>query len=95
VLRNCVRPPGTLISPAEFCLHCLQVRFFGKFLGTHADYYVFETSLKTPPEEPEQQLGKGKSTAQHISAVQHVSATTRLSNVSTTAQLCSQHTCRA
>jgi hypothetical protein len=39
---------------------CLQVRFFGKFLGTHADYYVFETSLKTPPEGPELQLGKSK-----------------------------------
>jgi hypothetical protein len=37
---------------------CLQVRFFGKFFGTHADYYVFETTLKSPPEEPEQQLGK-------------------------------------
>lgn len=29
----------------------VQVRFFGKFFGTHADYYVFETTLKTPPEE--------------------------------------------
>jgi hypothetical protein len=37
---------------------CLQVRFFGKFFGTHADYYVFETTLKSPPEEPEQQLGE-------------------------------------
>lgn len=35
-----------------------QVRFFGKFLGTHADYYVFETTLKSAPEEPEQQLGE-------------------------------------
>lgn len=26
--------------------------FFGKFLGTHADYYVFETTLQAPPEEP-------------------------------------------
>jgi hypothetical protein len=34
------------------------VRFFGKFFGTHADYYVFETTLKSPPEEPEQQLGE-------------------------------------
>lgn len=34
------------------------VRFFGKFLGTHADYYVFETTLQIPPEEPEQTLGK-------------------------------------
>lgn len=34
------------------------MRFFGKFLGTHADYYVFETTLKSPPEEPEQQLGE-------------------------------------
>ena len=36
----------------------MQVRFFGKFFGTHADYYVFETTLKTPPEEPEQQHGE-------------------------------------
>eukprot|EP00775_Hariotina_reticulata_P011489 gene11489-11632_t len=35
------------------------VRFFGKFLGTHADYYVFETTLKSPPEEPEQKLSNG------------------------------------
>lgn len=35
------------------------VRFFGKFLGTHADYYVCETTLKSPPDEPEQQLGEG------------------------------------
>lgn len=27
--------------------------FFGKFLGTHADYYVFETTLQSPPAEPE------------------------------------------
>lgn len=46
-------PPGASI----FCL-VAQVRFFGKFLGTHADYYVFETTLKSPPEEPEQQLGE-------------------------------------
>jgi hypothetical protein len=39
-------------------LFLLQVRFFGKFLGTHADYYVFETTLKSPPEEPEQQPGE-------------------------------------
>lgn len=58
------------------------MRFFGKFLGTHADYYVFETSLKTPPEEPELQLGKGQRTAQHSSAAQHVSAATRPSTVS-------------
>ncbi|WIA22916.1 hypothetical protein OEZ86_009852 [Tetradesmus obliquus] len=36
------------------------VRFFGKFFGTHADYYVFETTLKTPPEEPEQQPGEAE-----------------------------------
>jgi hypothetical protein len=36
------------------------VRFFGKFLGTHADYYVFETTLQTPPEIPEQTLGEFK-----------------------------------
>lgn len=36
----------------------VQVRFFGKFLGTHADYFVYETTLKSPPEEPEQQLGE-------------------------------------
>jgi radial spoke head protein 4/6 len=28
-------------------------RFFGKFFGLHADYYVFETTLKDPPEMPE------------------------------------------
>jgi hypothetical protein len=39
------------------------VRFFGKFFGTHADYYVFETTLKSPPEEPEQQLGEEHSSS--------------------------------
>ncbi|PNH08597.1 Flagellar radial spoke protein 4, partial [Tetrabaena socialis] len=29
------------------------VRFFGKFFGTQADYYVFETTLKDYPEMPE------------------------------------------
>jgi hypothetical protein len=29
------------------------VRFFGKFFGLHADYYVFETTLKDSPEVPE------------------------------------------
>ncbi|MEW5317505.1 MAG: hypothetical protein WDW38_008794 [Sanguina aurantia] len=29
-----------------------KVRFFGKIFGTHADYYVFETTLKDPPEAP-------------------------------------------
>ena len=29
------------------------VRFFGKFFGLHADYYVFETTLKEPSEIPE------------------------------------------
>ncbi|KAK9828684.1 hypothetical protein WJX72_001516 [[Myrmecia] bisecta] len=33
------------------------VRFFGKVLGTHADYYVFETTLKEPVEEEEEALG--------------------------------------
>jgi radial spoke head protein 4A len=33
-------------------------RFFGKVLGTCADYYVFETTLQSPPEEPEQPLGE-------------------------------------
>lgn len=28
------------------------VRFFGKFFGLYADYYVFETTLKEAPEEP-------------------------------------------
>lgn len=32
-------------------------RFFGKFLGTHGDYFVFETTLQNPPAEPEAQLG--------------------------------------
>jgi hypothetical protein len=30
-----------------------RVRFFGKFFGLHADYYVFETELKDTPEVPE------------------------------------------
>ncbi|KAJ9522652.1 hypothetical protein QJQ45_019729, partial [Haematococcus lacustris] len=30
-----------------------RVRFFGKFFGLHADYYVFETELKEPPEVPD------------------------------------------
>jgi hypothetical protein len=29
------------------------VRFFGKFFGIYSDYYVFETTLKDPPEIPE------------------------------------------
>ncbi len=29
------------------------VRFFGKFFGLYADYYVFETTLKETPEIPE------------------------------------------
>lgn len=29
------------------------VRFMGKFLGLAADYYVFETTLNEPPEEPD------------------------------------------
>jgi Radial spokehead-like protein len=28
-----------------------HIRFFGKFLGTHADYYVFEVSLKEALED--------------------------------------------
>lgn len=43
----------------------LQVRFFGKFLGTHTDYFVFETTLKSPPEEPEQQLGESRCVIEH------------------------------
>ncbi|KAI8464163.1 MAG: flagellar radial spoke protein 4 [Monoraphidium minutum] len=35
------------------------VRFFGKFLGSHADYYVFETTLQNPPAEPEEQQAEG------------------------------------
>ena len=31
---------------------CLQV------LGTYADYYVFETTMKEQPEEEEETLGK-------------------------------------
>lgn len=30
-----------------------QVRFFGKFFGLQANYYVFETTLNEPPEVPE------------------------------------------
>ena len=44
------------------------VRFFGKFFGLYADYYVFETTLKDAPEIPEaageQGQGGGK---QHVS----------------------------
>ena len=29
------------------------VRFFGKFFGLHADYFVFETTLQEAPEIPE------------------------------------------
>ncbi len=28
-------------------------RFFGKFFGLHADYYVFETTVSDPPTIPE------------------------------------------
>eukprot|EP00798_Chlamydomonas_sp_ICE-L_P017545 gene17545-23866_t len=34
------------------------VRFFGKFFGLQADYYVFETTLKDPPEIPEAPEGQ-------------------------------------
>lgn len=34
------------------------VRFFGKFFGLFADYYVFETTLKDPPEIPEAPEGE-------------------------------------
>ena len=34
------------------------VRFFGKMLGTHADYYVFETTLKEPA-TPEEETPEG------------------------------------
>lgn len=39
---------------------CWGARFFGKFLGTHADYYVFETTLQNPPAEPEEQPGEAR-----------------------------------
>lgn len=48
--------PLTSFPPLLF----LQVRFFGKFLGTHADYFVFETTLNSPAEEPGQQLGESR-----------------------------------
>lgn len=34
------------------------IRFFGKFWGLSADYFVFETTLKETPEEPEEVLGE-------------------------------------
>lgn len=34
------------------------IRYFGKFLGLSADYFVFETTLKEAPEEPEEVLGE-------------------------------------
>ena len=34
-------------------LRTQQVRFFGKFFGLQANYYVFETTLNEPPEVPE------------------------------------------
>lgn len=34
------------------------IRFFGKFFGLSADYYVFETTLKTPPEIPDAPEGE-------------------------------------
>jgi hypothetical protein len=48
---------GGLCMHTCMCSHCTGVRFFGKFLGTHADYYVFETTLQSPPAEPEEQPG--------------------------------------
>jgi radial spoke head protein 4A len=44
------------------------VRFFGKFLGTHADYYVFETTLQNPPAEPEEQPGARRTAAADVGA---------------------------
>mmetsp|Transcript_11182 Transcript_11182/g.20236 ORF Transcript_11182/g.20236 Transcript_11182/m.20236 type:complete len:450 (-) Transcript_11182:338-1687(-) len=29
-----------------------KIRFFGKIQGLYADYYIFETTLKTPPDTP-------------------------------------------
>lgn len=48
-----------------------KVRFFGKIFGTHADYYVFETTLKDPPEAPTAPgwlwvVGWGKSIRTHL-----------------------------
>ncbi len=34
------------------------MRFFGKFLGIASDYYVFETTLSSPPDQPEETLGE-------------------------------------
>ncbi|CAG9467505.1 unnamed protein product [Pedinophyceae sp. YPF-701] len=36
------------------------VRFFGKILGTHADYYVFETTLKEAPGGEDEALAPGE-----------------------------------
>lgn len=71
----------------------LQVRFFGKFLGTHADYYVFETSLKTPPEEPEQQLGEEQQQQQQgYSALSaHATGICMAANITTAASLHRRH----
>ena len=47
------------------------VRFFGKFLGISADYFVFETTLQHPPEEDEKEPGeprKGTPRAGHTLA---------------------------
>ena len=46
-------------APVKCELRVPPYRFFGKFLGTHADYYVIETTLQNPPAEPEEQLGEG------------------------------------
>jgi len=35
------------------------VRFFGKFFGVGADYFVYETTLHSPPEEPDAKPGTG------------------------------------
>ena len=36
------------------------VRFFGKMLGTTADYYVFESTLKEPAPAPEGETAEGE-----------------------------------
>jgi radial spoke head protein 4/6 len=40
-----------------------SVRFFGKVLGTHTDYYIFETNLREAPEDDASATGEPKTSS--------------------------------
>ena len=69
------------------------MRFFGKFFGSHADYFVFETTLKAPPTEPADaaaQLGACARSSDEAAGRQKQLADGSLQQLSSTEQ---QHGC--